>query len=320
MPTYNERENLEAMAARVRASVPDADLLVVDDNSPDGTGDLADKLAAEDSHVRVLHRPGKGGLGAAYIAGFRWALDQDYGAVVEMDADGSHQPEQLPDLLDALEARRPGARLPLGARGAGSSTGRDHGSCSPAAANIYARLMLGIPLSDATGGFRVYRADTLRAIGLDEIDSQGYCFQIDLARRTLGAGLRVVEVPITFVERVHGTSKMSKSIMLEAFWRVGWWGLDRGGWLRRSSALGRVTLPGASSPRWLRIRASRSARTSSRSAMDRRSRSMSQWLRGGLALRGADRSPVLVNAVTPHTRHSQVAGTSASAANGTVKW
>ncbi len=116
MPTYNERENLEAMAGRVRAAVPDADLLVVDDNSPDGTGELADKLAAEDSHVRVLHRPGKGGLGAAYIAGFGWALDQGYGAAVEMDADGSHQPEQLPELLAALAGRRPGARVPLGAR------------------------------------------------------------------------------------------------------------------------------------------------------------------------------------------------------------
>ena len=116
MPTYNERENLEAMAGRVRAAVPDADLLVVDDNSPDGTGELADKLAAEDSHVRVLHRPGKGGLGAAYIAGFRWALDQGYGAMVEMDADGSHQPEQLPGSAGRAGGRRPGARLPLGAR------------------------------------------------------------------------------------------------------------------------------------------------------------------------------------------------------------
>jgi dolichol-phosphate mannosyltransferase len=224
MPTYNERENLEAMAGRVRAAVPDADLLVVDDNSPDGTGDLADKLAAEDSHVRVLHRPGKGGLGAAYIAGFGWALDQGYGAMVEMDADGSHQPEQLPDLLAALAD----ADLVLGSRwvpGGRTVNWPRSRELISRGGSFYSRLMLSIPLRDATGGYRAYRAGTLRAIGLDEIHSQGYCFQIDLARRTLGAGLRVVEVPITFVERVHGTSKMSKAIVFEAFWRVGWWGL-----------------------------------------------------------------------------------------------
>ena len=224
MPTYNERENLEAMTGRVRAAVPEADLLVVDDNSPDGTGELADKLAAEDSHVRVLHRPGKGGLGAAYLAGFSWALDQDYGAVVEMDADGSHQPEQLPLLLDALRH----ADLVLGSRwvpGGRVVNWPKSREALSRGANIYARLMLGIPLKDATGGYRAYRTATLRAIGLDEIQSQGYCFQVDLALRALNAGLRVVEVPITFVERVHGSSKMSKSIMVEAFWLIGRWGL-----------------------------------------------------------------------------------------------
>jgi len=224
MPTYNERENLEAMAGRVRTAVPDADLLVVDDNSPDGTGELADKLAAEDSHVQVLHRPGKGGLGAAYIAGFRWALDRDYGAVVEMDADGSHQPEQLPALLGALED----ADLVLGSRwvpGGRTVNWPRSRQVISRGGSFYSRLMLGIPLRDATGGYRAYRAGTLRAIGLDEIHSQGYCFQIDLARRTLAKGLRVREVPITFVEREHGTSKMSKAIVFEAFWRVGWWGL-----------------------------------------------------------------------------------------------
>jgi dolichol-phosphate mannosyltransferase len=224
MPTYNERENLEAMTGRVRTAVPEADLLVVDDNSPDGTGDLADKLAAEDSHVHVLHRPGKGGLGAAYLAGFSWALKQDYGAVVEMDADGSHQPEQLPLLLDALRH----ADLVLGSRwvpGGRVLNWPKSREVLSRGANIYARLMLAIPLKDATGGYRVYRAATLRAIGLDEIESQGYCFQVDLALRALNAGLRVVEVPITFVERVHGTSKMSKSIMMEAFWLIGRWGV-----------------------------------------------------------------------------------------------
>jgi dolichol-phosphate mannosyltransferase len=224
MPTYNERENLETMAARVRSAVPDADLLVVDDNSPDGTGELADKLAAEDSQVRVLHRPGKGGLGAAYLAGFSWALEQDYGAVVEMDADGSHQPEQLPVLLDALLQADVvlGSRWVPGGRVLNWPKSREVLSRG---ANIYARLMLGIPLKDATGGYRAYRAGTLRAIGLGEIESQGYCFQVDLALRALNAGLRVVEVPITFVERIHGSSKMSKSIMVEAFWRIGRWGL-----------------------------------------------------------------------------------------------
>jgi dolichol-phosphate mannosyltransferase len=145
MPTYNERENLETMAARVRSAVPDADLLVVDDNSPDGTGELADKLAAEDSHVRVLHRPGKGGLGAAYLAGFSWALEQDYGAVVEMDADGSHQPEQLPVLLDALRQADVvlGSRWVPGGRVLNWPKSREVLSRG---ANIYARLMLGIPL------------------------------------------------------------------------------------------------------------------------------------------------------------------------------
>jgi dolichol-phosphate mannosyltransferase len=239
MPTYNERENLEATAGRVRAAVPDADLLIVDDNSPDGTGELAGKLAAEDSHVQVLHRPGKGGLGAAYLAGFHWALDQDYGAVVEMDADGSHQPEQLPALLDALES----ADLVLGSRwvpGGRTVNWPRSRQIISRGGSFYSRLMLGIPLRDATGGYRAYRAGTLRAIGLDEIHSQGYCFQIDLARRTLAQGLRVREVPITFVERVHGTSKMSKAIVFEAFWRVGWWGLaGRWGQLRGQPGYGK---------------------------------------------------------------------------------
>jgi dolichol-phosphate mannosyltransferase len=224
MPTYNERENLEALAGRVRSAVPGADLLVVDDNSPDGTGDLADKLAADDPHVRVMHRPGKGGLGAAYLAGFRWALEAGYDAVVEMDADGSHQPEQLPALLDALRT----ADLVLGSRyvpgGRVLNWPRSRELLSRGG-NTYARLMLGIQLKDATGGYRAYRAGTLRAIGLEEVESQGYCFQVDLAVRVLRAGLRVTEVPITFVERVNGSSKMSRAIVLEALLRITRWGL-----------------------------------------------------------------------------------------------
>jgi dolichol-phosphate mannosyltransferase len=224
MPTYNERENLEALAGRVRAAVPSADLLVVDDNSPDGTGDLAEKLAAGDPHVQVIHRPGKGGLGAAYLAGFRWALDAGYDAVVEMDADGSHQPEQLPDLLAALSHAdlALGSRYVPGGRVVNWPWSRELLSRG---GNTYARLMLGLQLKDATGGYRAYRASALRAIPLGEIESQGYCFQVDLARRVLGARLRVTEVPITFVERMNGASKMSKAIVLEALLLITRWGM-----------------------------------------------------------------------------------------------
>jgi dolichol-phosphate mannosyltransferase len=224
MPTYNERANIEAMVGRVRRAVPGADLLVVDDNSPDGTGEVADKLAAEDSHVHVLHRERKAGLGAAYIAGFHWALDQGYDVVVEMDADGSHLPEELPRLLDALA----GADLVLGSRYVPGGTVVNWPKSREMLSrggNTYARLMLGIKLKDATGGYRAYRADTLRKIALDEVESQGYCFQIDLATRAIRAGLRVIEVPITFVERVHGTSKMSRAVVAEALWRVTIWGI-----------------------------------------------------------------------------------------------
>ncbi|HYA52931.1 MAG TPA: polyprenol monophosphomannose synthase [Streptosporangiaceae bacterium] len=226
VPTYNERDNIELIASRVRSAVPDAHLLIVDDNSPDGTGDIADKLASEDSHVHVLHRAGKEGLGPAYIAGFRWALDQGYGAMVEMDADGSHQPEELPRLLAALA----GADLVLGSRyvpGGGVRNWAKSRELLSRAGNTYARLMLGFTLKDATGGYRAFRASTLRRIGLDNVDSQGYCFQIDLARRTILAGLTVTEVPITFVERERGASKMSNAIVAEAFWRVALWGIAR---------------------------------------------------------------------------------------------
>jgi dolichol-phosphate mannosyltransferase len=225
IPTYNERENLEAISARVRAEVPAADLLVVDDNSPDGTGELADKLAAEDAQIHVLHRPGKAGLGAAYIAGFGWALDQGYEAIVEMDADGSHQPDELPRLLSALEH----ADLVLGSRWVPGGIVRNWPKSRQILSrggNAYARIMLGVSLRDATGGYRVFRARTLRLIGLDRVESQGYCFQIDLARRTVQAGLRVTEVPITFIERTRGASKMSKAIVAEALWRVTLWGIS----------------------------------------------------------------------------------------------
>jgi dolichol-phosphate mannosyltransferase len=238
IPTYNERANIEATTGRIRRAVPDADLLVVDDNSPDGTGELADKLAAEDNHIHVLHRDAKAGLGAAYIAGFRWALAEGYDVLVEMDADGSHQPEELPLLLDALS----GADLVLGSRWVPGGTVRNWPKSRELLSrggNTYARIMLGVGLRDATGGYRAYRASALRAIALDEVGSQGYCFQIDLAMRVLRAGLRVVEVPITFVERVYGTSKMSRAIVAEALWRVTVWGITghgRGSLPRRGRA------------------------------------------------------------------------------------
>jgi dolichol-phosphate mannosyltransferase len=224
IPTYNERENLESIAARLRTAVPEADLLVVDDNSPDGTGELADKLAAGDQHIHVLHRPGKAGLGAAYIAGFGWALGEGYSAMVEMDADGSHQPEDLPRLLDALQ----GADAVIGSRWVTGGTVRNWPKSREflsRGANTYARLMLRLPVRDATAGYRAYRATTLRTINLGSVQSQGYCFQIDLTLRAVNAGLTVTEVPITFVDRTRGASKMSRAVMAEAFWRVAQWGV-----------------------------------------------------------------------------------------------
>ena len=226
IPTYNELASLESIIGRVRASVPGADILVVDDASPDGTGELADKLAAADDHVRVLHRAGKQGLGAAYIAGFGWALESGYGTLVEMDADGSHDPADLPRMLTALES----ADLVIGSRwvpgGVVVNWPRSRQLLSRGG-NTYARLMLGIGVHDATGGFRAYRAAALQAIALDQVESQGYCFQIDLTLRTVAAGLTVREVPITFTERTLGASKMSRAIVAEALWRVTQWGVRR---------------------------------------------------------------------------------------------
>ena len=226
MPTYNERQNLESIAGRVRAALPAADLLVVDDNSPDGTGDLADKLTEADPHVQVMHRTDKAGLGKAYIAGFGWALERGYDVIVEMDADGSHQPEHLSSLVAALN----GADLSVGSRWVPGGKVVNWPKTREAlsrAANIYTRLMLGLSVRDATAGFRAYRAATLRTISLDQVESTGYCFQIDLTLRVADAGLRIVEVPITFVEREHGASKMSNTIIMEAFWRVAQWGVKR---------------------------------------------------------------------------------------------
>ncbi|HEX7189643.1 MAG TPA: polyprenol monophosphomannose synthase [Actinomycetes bacterium] len=226
VPTYDERDNIERILARLRAAVPAAHVLVVDDSSPDGTGDLADRVAASDDHVHVLHRLGKQGLGAAYLAGFGWGLTRGFDVLVEMDADGSHQPEQLPRLLAALED----ADLVLGSRwvpgGSVVNWPRSRRLLSRGG-NTYVRLALGLGLRDATGGFRAFRRATLERLDLDDVASQGYCFQVDLARRAVAQGCRVVEVPIEFVERELGVSKMSGAIVREALWRVTVWGLSR---------------------------------------------------------------------------------------------
>ncbi len=244
-PTYNERDNLRPVVRRVRSAVPYADVLVVDDASPDGTGELAEQLAAGDERVHVLHRGGRRGLGAAYTAGFRWALTRAYDAVVEMDADGSHQPEELPSLLDGLCSADlvMGSRWVRGGRVVNWPPSR---VLLSRAGNTYARIALGIPLRDATGGFRAYRSATLERVTLEQVDSQGYCFQVDLASRVLRAGMRVTEVPITFIERTRGASKMRPSIVAEALWRVTVWGLRRciasPHPHRRGGALGRTNL------------------------------------------------------------------------------
>ena len=224
VPTYNERENLELIAQRLHAAVPAAHLLVVDDNSPDGTGRLADELAGREDWVHVLHRTGKQGLGAAYVAGFRWAADNGYDVVVEMDADGSHAPEQLPRLLAALE----NADLVLGSRwvdGGEVVNWPKSREVLSRGGNLWTRLALGIPMRDATGGYRAYRRPVLDEVLARDVASQGYCFQVDLAWQIWQAGHRVVEVPITFVERERGESKMSRAIVLEALWRVTLWGI-----------------------------------------------------------------------------------------------
>jgi dolichol-phosphate mannosyltransferase len=226
IPTYNEAESLPDVLTGVREHCPDVHVLVADDASPDGTGALADRFAAQDDHVHVLHRSGKAGLGAAYLAAFGWALERGYDVVVEMDADGSHRPEDLPKLLAAVRD----ADLVLGTRwmpGGRTVNWPRRRQLLSLGGNRYARLMLGVPLRDITGGFRAYRASTLRRLDLPSVRSEGYCFQIELALRAVEAGQRVAEVPITFVERRLGASKMSRAIVVEAMSRVTVWGLQR---------------------------------------------------------------------------------------------
>lgn len=225
VPTYNERENLPLILGRIRKSVPDADVLVLDDNSPDGTGEVADELAAGDQRVQVLHRDGKEGLGKAYLAGFEWGLERGYDALVEIDADGSHPPERLPAML-AVAAD---ADVVIGSRwirGGKVVNWPLHRKALSIGGNIYVKTLLGMPVNDATAGFRVYRADALRTIGLCDVDSYGYCFQADLTWRAIRAGLHVVEVPITFVEREIGQSKMNPDIARESLRNISRWGWE----------------------------------------------------------------------------------------------
>lgn len=223
IPTYNESESLPGVVERLRRSVPDAHVLVADDNSPDGTGDLADDLAAQDDHIHVLHRAGKEGLGKAYLAGFAWGLERGYDVLVEMDADGSHRPEELPRLLAQISH----ADVVLGSRWVpGGSVVNWPASrrVLSQGGSLYTRMALGIPTRDATGGYRAYRASALRDLDLGTVESNGYCFQIDLLWRALQRGMVVSEVPITFVEREAGTSKMSRRIVREALVNVTRWG------------------------------------------------------------------------------------------------
>ena len=222
IPTYEERENLGPTLARLHVAAPEADVLVVDDASPDGTGELADELAAADERIRVLHRPAKSGLGAAYLAGFGHALRGEHQVVVEMDADGSHAPEDLPALLHAIGD----ADVVLGSRyvpGGRVVNWPAHRKLLSRGGNVYSQLALGVPIRDITGGYRVYRREVLEELHLDSVASQGYCFQVDMAWRAMQAGFRVREVPITFTERSAGASKMSGAVVREALWRITVW-------------------------------------------------------------------------------------------------
>lgn len=215
MPTYNESGNILNAVSNLFAHNPNVDLLIVDDSSPDGTGKIADSLAKEDKRIGVLHRLGKDGLGAAYIAGFSWAFERDYEFLVEMDADGSHRAQDLPLLLEAAKDND----LVIGSRyvrGGRTENWPMHRQILSRGGNLYARVMLGGKLNDMTAGFRVFRTSFLKSLDLKTINARGYSFQIEMAYRTIRAGGRAAEVPITFVERVIGDSKMSSDIVREA--------------------------------------------------------------------------------------------------------
>ena len=226
VPTYNELESLPVIVAGIRDAEPEVHILIADDNSPDGTGEVADHLSSSDSSIHVLHRSAKAGLGAAYLDAFSWARTHGYDVVVEMDADGSHRPVDLTKILDALSDND----VVLGSRwvkqGKVINWAKSREVLSRGG-NLYTRMWLGIPIKDATGGFRAYRMSALNQMDIELVESQGYCFQVDMAWRALKADLRVTEVPITFVERELGESKMDSSIVKEALWRVTQWGIEK---------------------------------------------------------------------------------------------
>jgi dolichol-phosphate mannosyltransferase len=230
LPTYDERENLAPILRAIHAVAPAVDVLVIDDASPDGTGALADELAARDARVKVLHRAGKQGLGRAYLAGFAWALERGYGLVLEMDADFSHDPRHLPELLAAARD----ADVVLGSRwvkGGGTVNWGLGRKLVSRGGSLYARTILGVRVRDLTGGFKCFRREVLEAVDLATVECSGYAFQIELTYRALRKGFRVVEVPIVFTERRAGRSKMSRRILLEAVAKV---------WSMRFSAFARA--------------------------------------------------------------------------------
>lgn len=225
IPTYNEKENLPVVVERLRAAFPSGHVLVVDDNSPDGTGEIADGLAAQDQNIHVLHRTVKDGLGGAYLAGFDWGLTNDFDVLVEMDADCSHQPEQMPLLIQAIED---GADLAIGSRyipGGKTKNWPVHRQILSRGANLYTKLILGTRINDITAGYRAFRRSALEQMNLDGIDSKGYVFQVDLAWQAEQEGLNIKEVPITFVEREIGDSKMDGNIIFDSMTKVTLWGL-----------------------------------------------------------------------------------------------
>jgi dolichol-phosphate mannosyltransferase len=225
VPTYQEADNVDPFVRAVRAAAPEVDIAVIDDNSPDGTGKLAEAVAEELGRVEVIHRPAKEGLGAAYRQGFRWALDAGYEVVIQMDCDFSHDPAVIPTLLAAVDE---GVDCAIGSRyvPGGSTPGWPlHRRLLSRYGNRYTAFVLRLGIRDATGGFRAYRASTLERIDIDATRANGYAFQSEVAFRMSGAGLRLRELPITFVDREHGTSKMSVRIMAESMARVTTWGI-----------------------------------------------------------------------------------------------
>jgi dolichol-phosphate mannosyltransferase len=230
VPTYNERDNVERLIPTILAQDDRLDVLVVDDGSPDGTGAVVEKIAERNSRVHVLHRARKLGLGTAYRAGFAWALERDYAYVFEMDADFSHDPSHLPEFLSAIK----GADLVLGSRYRNKRVTVVNWPMARLllsySANIYARVVTGLPLWDSTGGFKLFRRKVLESIDLNAVKSNGYAFQIEMSFRAWKQGFRIVEIPIVFHDRTEGQSKMSKRIVREAIWmvwRLRWWAITR---------------------------------------------------------------------------------------------